>query len=583
MAFELRDITSRYKGVFSRRPLLLLGAGNAFLLLGVFGTLLVADRYFSHEWTSDFDPVGPASVSGVLRVSFHGSSETPSDRRTSQTGLSHAAVWVRGPNYESIADNDIRGFVDGRFKFARNQATQVHVRLGRRLNGAFAGGWELCRILHRWDDVELPPASTVTGARLELDIEVGPERELELFLYEMRKDWGPGGGGVHRDNGGPPAEGEVWWNESRRGVAMWGMPGAGFASDVHPDADTPAAALARGRYVPRAETVGFESPALAAYIDKRVSAGEPLLFMIKLSDYQEDLRGTLLNVYSSNHGDTRNTANRPRLRLEWISRSEVFQVERHITLEHGRTALLPRISAPDSTMVSATFIPDEGSASPRLVVRGGKGGEVEEFRQAAIPVKGDWDWVQVMLDAHVNPTPLGEPFVASIRDTWVTTGPPEEQEVLWEFISPSGVRHEAPGEYAGSFEWEVRFLPDELGRWRYVWRQTFTGDLFESAVGVFDVTPGRKEDLEEKMRLFVERVQESELSAGSQRINQFGEELMRFERAFMSLETPVFFRDGEPDQEKDTAELLDTAREALSGIRPYGSRLWLEGDGPGFK
>ena len=66
----------------------------------------------------------------------------------------HRSTFVNGPDYCGMTDNDIRGFLDGGFIWGWNQATQIHVRLGR--TGEFPnpkyGEVELFRVLQRWDD-----------------------------------------------------------------------------------------------------------------------------------------------------------------------------------------------------------------------------------------------------------------------------------------------------------------------------------------------------------------------------------------------------------------------------------------------
>lgn len=94
-----------------------------------------------------------------------------------------------------MEDNDIRGFLDGRFKNGWNQPGQMHVRVGRRKQvSPKYGEQELCRVLQRWDRIELPPLSNILHTLLSLEVENGPPFELQIFLYEVKKDWNPGGG-----------------------------------------------------------------------------------------------------------------------------------------------------------------------------------------------------------------------------------------------------------------------------------------------------------------------------------------------------------------------------------------------------
>jgi peptidoglycan-N-acetylglucosamine deacetylase len=43
----------------------------------------------------------------------------------------HLSTFVAGPLYDGMEDNDLRGFLDGGFRWAWNQPTQAHVRVGR--------------------------------------------------------------------------------------------------------------------------------------------------------------------------------------------------------------------------------------------------------------------------------------------------------------------------------------------------------------------------------------------------------------------------------------------------------------------
>jgi hypothetical protein len=533
-------------------------------------------------------PAEPLPVSGVLRVSLHGVAGGPGEAEPGwirvPDPITHTGAWVNGPTYRGHTENDIRGFLDGRYRYAFNQASQIHTRVGRVGVPARAelGERELLRTLHRWADIGLPASARVTHARFELPVEEIPDpRPLDLFLYQVHKDWIPGEGGVERNNFSAPAYGEVWWNEAMRDSVAWGLPGAGFASDVDPRADTPATPLGLARYHPGDSTVAFESGALAGYVQDRVAAGEPLLFLLKLSDYLEDTEGSLFPLYSSNHGDSRNTADRPRLVLEWSAPGSGRELERPVMFEYGRSITLPRISAPGLNAVSATFLPEEGTAVPRVLIRGGSAGERSDWMDASVPLIGSWDWIEIRLDAFVNPTPLGEPFRAGLRDTWVPNGTPEDHEVPWVFVSPSGVVHEVSAEYRGDYAWEVEFVPDEVGRWVYRWEQEFVGTRYRSPLGAFDVVVESREAGLAALERLTERIRSSELRPGRRRVEAFGPAFNRLERAILQLETPETFplHEGSHGPER-LGDLLDAAREALSGTRPQGPRLPLELPGP---
>jgi len=569
-------------------PRVLVGVG--VLALAALAVFLVRtwDRSPPPEPIAAPAPVEPRPISGVLRVSLHGAVGAVDGAEPGWTRvpdpITHTGAWVNGPTYQGHADNDIRGFVDGRYRYAFNQASQIHTRVGRVGVPArpVLGERELLRTLHRWTDVRLPTNAWVTHARFEVPVEDLPEqRPLDLFLYQVHKDWLPGEGGVEKDNFSAPAYGEVWWNEAMRDSVPWSLPGAGYASDDDPRADTPVMPLDLAGYDPGDSTIAFESGALTRYVQDRLAAEEPLLFLLKLSDYLEDTEGSIIPLYSSNHGDSRNTANRPRLVLEWNAAGSDREIERPVVLEYGRSLTLPRISAPGLKALSATFLPEAGTAVPRVQIRGGSAGETSDWMDASIPLIRSWDWLEIRLDAFVNPTPLGEPFKAEFRDTWVPNGTPEDHEVPWVFVSPSGVVHRVSAEYRGDYAWDVEFVPDEVGRWVYRWEQDFTGTTYHSPLGAFDVIVESREAGMAALEHLTERIRSSELQTGGPRVEAFGPAFNRLERAILQFETPETFPlHGGSAAPGQAGDLLDAAREALIGTRPEGPRLPLEVPGP---
>ena len=478
-----------------------------------------------------------------------------------------------------MEDNDLRGFVDGRFVAAWNQPGQIHVRLGRK-RGSWAqhGDCELFRVLQRWDGLWLPRGATVKTARLALEIERGVNHDLDVLLYEVNKDWKPGEGGLLRNNNSAPVSGEVWWNEARCGIQPWGLPGAGFASDSHPNADTPVSPLASAKVRPGDPSICFESRELASYVEKRIAEGRPLLFLLKLSDYLEDIPGTSIDVYSANHGDSRNTARRPRLVINWHGNEETLRLERHVLLEHGRTLELPRIETRDAASFAVSFDSENGREKPAIYIRGGdENGKATEWLYFDLPRALDWNWLEVRLDAYVNPVALGNQYTIDIRDTWVTTGPQEQQEVPCTFFSPSGKQHVVIAEYADDSCWQIRFTPEELGRWQYQWSQKFASIPYESPIGRFDVIPGDKVNASRALRNLIARMRASELPAGRQRARAFSVEFNRLQRALMSYETPESFPLNNTHTDGgEVGARLDEAREAMGGHRPTRPRLAID-------
>ena len=526
-----------------------------------------------------FSKVGPIppTVVGTVRISlFAGPQDRCSRLDESRSALKHCHTWVKGPGYQSVEDNDIRGFMDGRYVAAWNQPRQIHVRLGRKqIAWAKHGDHELFRVLQRWSGLWLPAEANVTAARLVLDIENGVDRDLEVLLYAVHKDWDPGEGGLLHNNNSAPAAGEVWWNEVSHGTETWGLPGASFASDTHPRADTPVAPLAMALYQPGAASISFESSELAAYIERRVASDKPLLFLLKLADYLEDIPGTSIDIYSCNHGDDRNTARRPRLIVNWECAVESARHERHIILEHGRTMILPRIDGGENVGFAVSFESEYKQELPEISIR--SGGEEPDWVPAKYPQASKGSWVEVRLEACVNPLPFGSAFIAEIQDTWVTTGPPEEQEVKWTFVSPSGRQYTSLAEYRGDSRWRIYFVPKEFGRWNYQWFQNLTKKPYESAIGTFDVVPGDRDNSLQALDWLIEQMNASELPPGRQRARAFSVAFNRLQRFLLRHETPESFplSDTHKDGGKAGAR-LDEARKAFGGTHAQNPRLAID-------
>ncbi len=537
-------------------------------------------RNKQHEAVTELVDSPPAR--GVLRVSTFAAPgvQAASSLHTSSTRSSapalHRSSFVNGTGYPGMEDNDLRGFLDGTFKYAWNQPGQVHVRIGRRDTGPRFGEHEIFRVIHRWSPLGLPPDATVRRARLVLSVERGPADTLRLVLYEIKKDWNPGIGGTLRDNVSPPNHGEVWWNEIAADSATWAFPGVGFASDDDSNADTGAMPLADAVVAPGAPAFTFESAALADYATRRAREGAPLLFLLKVSDVLEDTPGTVLQVYSGNTGDSRNLARRPRFEIEWDASSETSTFERTIHLEHGR-ALEFRSIPCAGEMVAASFFPDSGTVAPTIEMRaeGGAGagaavagaagaaeggaGDTGTWRRLEGVASPEGNWAQVRVGAWSDPVVLGTPFQATMRDTWIRNGRPEDQKAPWTFVAPSGVRHERLAEYAGESTWRVELVPDEIGTWRYSWSQSWAEHPFSSGEATFDVVLGEASDA-------IAPLQEITKSATLVKKGDNGTmapllwRFARLERAVILAETPEQFASAEGESLKAA---LRAARKAL--------------------
>ena len=541
------------------------------------------------EWSA----TRQTGVSGVFRFSAYGKDGE------SKNPLRHTWEIVNNDHYQGMEDNDLRGFLDGRFKNGWNQPSQAHVRVGRRgiskyrryymlvldkliripwVSHAVAwveppypylGEHELFRVLYRYTDIVLPPGARIVGSRLELTVEYGSSSDLEFYLYDVNKDWDPGKGGVREDNISPPKQGEVWWRENAYKEKDWGLPGVGFASDDHPNADTPVQPLGCGRYRAGEKKIEISSVRLSAYIEDRLCRKKPLLFLLKLADHLEDRPDSGIAVYSGNYGDSKNVAYRPRLILEWESDNETEHLSKNVDLEYGRTYHLPRIRNKGSgDMFMGSFVCKPGFEAPTLEVRGGDDQSSSPWRKTSSPWKEDWEWLEFRLFAGVHPLSLGEVFETRLRDTWVVGGPPERQEVEWTFVSPAEKEHRITGEYLGLYVWEVHFKPNELGRWRYFWSHHLGRSCSRSPVGVFDVTLRNRADSKRQLKMLSEEIRERNLKTHYERMKAFEVRFCQLERAVLQLETPESFAS---DTGLEMRSSLDEVRSLLWGSPVSGS------------
>jgi len=485
-------------------------------------------------------------ICGLLRVSWFTDDGANSECR------SHVSTYVNGPHYSGMEDNDLRGFLDGGFVWGWNQPSQAHVNLGRLSPDSRVpacppkyGEEELFRIIQRWEGIRLPSGSTVLDARLVLTVERAPELPLRIMLYAMQKDWNPGGGGTERNNVSPPKRGEVWWNDVGFRERAWGLPGAGFAARGNPDADTDEVPLADATYRPGNEKVVLGSEELARYAKARIADGKPLLFLLKLSDYHEDIPGTEIDFYSGNYGSSHCVSQRPQLVLEWTSGAECGSRDERVRIEYGRTRVIPQIEVRENAQCAISFFPEAGYDVPTI--------EVREVGEAGRSDLTDWSTVgplfvteggllDLRITAARNRVSLGEAFHAELRDTWVATAPPEEQSVLWTFVAPSGSEQVAEASYKGDFRWAVAFVPDEIGPWRYHWRHRFISEGFNSPVGRFDVVAGNLEVVIDRLRRLAAEVEATAPGDDPDVIEVQRGRFYRLQRAALLLQDPRSFR-----------------------------------------
>ena len=140
------------------------------------------------------------------------------------------------------------GISTGTFKWGWNQVGQIHVRVGRRARGPALGSMSCFAWCNAGMALRCPRSAHASGAFTAWR-GGRPPFSVTVYLYEVKKDWNPGAE-VLRDNTSPPQVGEVWWNDRAYQQKRWGLPGVGFASDTHPEADVAVMPLAEARYQP---------------------------------------------------------------------------------------------------------------------------------------------------------------------------------------------------------------------------------------------------------------------------------------------------------------------------------------------
>jgi hypothetical protein len=388
----------------------------------------------------------------------------------------------------------------------------------------------------------LPANAVVTQVSLEIVVETGIEEPADVMLYEVHRDWNPGSGGLQGDNTSPPAPGEVWWPEAAHGEVEWGLPGASFASDDPGLGDVAPLALATAHYVPGTSRLMFSSSALTGYVQRCVASSEPLLFLLKLSDSDEDLVRDELVLYSAEEGDSLSVGRRPKLKFEWHVRTEVVGWKQEVLLENGRSLELPKLPTKGAKHWAVSFHPRLGYESPEIEVRGGSSSSSSEWRSAAIASEADWDWIQARLVAARNPVALGTAFESEFVDTWVPDAKPEEQTVTWHFTDPLGRKIQLRGSYEGDFRWRVAFHPNVPGRWSYYLDHDLNWPPYRSEQVVFDVLADDLTIVLDHLEELAERIEASNLTTPRAKFETFGDELMRLERAGVQLLTPEDFR-----------------------------------------
>lgn len=543
-------------------PLLAVVLGVAAMLLPLSVALFDGGSAESagHVLDSEFRP---RSVAGHLTIAGYGAAGRAGPATEQVT------TFVNGPDYAGMEDNDLRGFLDGSFKLGWSQVSQVHVRIGRRFDGEQWGEHELFRVVQRWDDIRLPPAANVLQARLRLRLEAGPGIPLTVMLYAVNKDWNPGQGGTLGNNTSPPLPGEAWWGDAEFEKRPWGLPGAGYANARDPEADTDISPLAEAAYETGAKSLEFSGDRLAQYVARQIEAHEPVRFLLKVSDQDEDQPGRWVQVFSGNTGDDRNVVTRPALTVTWTAASELEQISRDIYLEYGRSQLVEFDPGPDVQTMSAAFTPDSAAPAPWLTYRecSESGRECSDsgwsdWRRLKLPVKLNGGRVQVKVAAVHDPVTLGSAFETRLKDPFLTTAPPEQQRVPWRFVSPGGEVTQVPAEYLGDYVWGIQFVPAELGRWRYSWTQEFTTPPYASEEGSFDVVAGDLDNINQQLAVLLSDIEEAGETDSERRYQRFETRFLALQRAAMRELTPRSYRN---DIGAETRRLMNDVRGAIGG------------------
>ena len=360
-----------------------------------------------------------------------------------------------------MEDTEVRGYLDGGVKFERNVATQYHVRIGCEASGAVAGRSEVMRVLQRWDLSPLPACARVATARVVLrqeDITRFPHRQplrwpVTFYIYEVRKPWGSGRGGIGADNVSRPEPGDAWWLEARAGELAWQVPGCGFGSDTDPMADRGAEPLAAGIIHGPSDDLVFTGPRLTLHVEQCARAGRPLDVLVAASPADETLAGSVKAFYSRDFGDDGNPFLRPRLEVEWTSRADWVE-ERPFVLEPGGTAVVRRDSARDARQGSVIAAALDVSGNDPL----------------AIPPDVIVTGSEARVTTALQPVAAGDSIRIDLLETWTpSAASPDGLAVAFRFTAPSGRVIEREARHAGAHRYACEVSPDEMGVWRYAW------------------------------------------------------------------------------------------------------------------
>jgi hypothetical protein len=219
--------------------------------------------------------------------------------------------------------------------------------------------------------------------------------------------------------------------------------------------------------------------------------------------------------------------------------------------------VLPALDVRGARHLALSFLPAEGHEVPTLHVREDEGAP---WRPASLAGAIAGRWIALRILAARDPLVRGQRFRGALRNTWVTTAPPEEQRVEWVFVAPSGAIHRLEARYAGDYRWEVEFEPGEVGRWRCFIEHRLDGP-YRSAEGLFDVLPGDREDVARQLRDLARRIHAAYPEKKKDAVYEFGPEFWRLERSALQHETPESFRAASG---REVFDLMTDVRQAMS-------------------
>ena len=302
-------------------------------------------------------------------------------------------------------------------------------------------------------------------------------------------------------------------------------------------------------------------------MDEQVRAGEPVLLLYKLLDVYEDSPGSVLEIWSANFG-VDESIRRPSLQIEWQPTSATTNRSYPITLEPGRMIKLPDFPVGGERTLVSSYSPQ-----PDLVNSDGR----QKCRQLPYIeyrlAQSDKDWAPLYGPTQINanmlelrvaatgtPVDLGAEFVAQIRDTWVTAGKAEEQDVKWLFTSPNGETIRESARFIGDFTWQVSVKADSIGRWRYNWSHALSGTEIRSEDSYFDVVAWDTQHVIAGLRDLGEEIEASGANPRSHAMLPFELSFMRLQRAAIVLQPQYSV-----DQASASRVEIRKIREQLSG------------------